>query len=338
MFSTVKRKIFLVLFLFVLGTVLTSVTAFNYFVRQRDSLSNINKKTEDMHTLLLQDMHLMHQFFESETINPDFFESGKSDIIIKHNQVCDQIIKVCGELNLAQQKNHFKIEDSIINLKHNILVYTGLVDNIIRQILRRGFKDYGVEGKMRNYAHQLEANSETIGLVNILQLRRHEKDFIIRQEESYVNKHAALVADIENTIEGDKKTDSAKKEKVLQLLVSYNVEFIKLVAIEKRLGLRSYGGQKKAIDRKCVTIEASLSVLQQIFSKKVEAAILDMEIIYLFIGVLFILISLMPAVFISKKVARAVSGAANNSEPRKNNSNAAEQTFFERSDLKTQDV
>jgi hypothetical protein len=134
MFSTVKRKIFLVLFLFVLGTVLTSVTAFNYFVRQRDSLSNINKKTEDMHTLLLQDMHLMHQFFESETINPDFFESGKSDIIIKHNQVCDQIIKVCGELNLAQQKNHFKIEDSIINLKHNILVYTGLVDNIIRQI------------------------------------------------------------------------------------------------------------------------------------------------------------------------------------------------------------
>jgi len=305
MFNTIKRKIFIVLLSFVFCTVIISAIAFNYFVRQRDSLSEINQKSENIQMLLLRDMHVMHQFFESETINPEFFETGKSGIITTHRGICENIIRSCEELNAAQKINALALGDSIVNLKLSFLVYTEMVDNMIRQILKRGFKDYGVEGNMRGYAHKLETNSETIGLINILQLRRHEKDFIIRQEENYVLKHAALVKKIKSELGANTQKNEQKKFEVLQTLTNYNVEFVKLVSFEKKLGLRNYGGLKKEMDTKCISIESSLSLLQEVSEKKVNSAIFKMELFYIFLGLVFILASLLPIVFISRKVSRS---------------------------------
>lgn len=53
-----------------------------------------------------------------------------------------------------------------------------------RVMVQKGFFDYGTEGTMRSFAHWIE-DSGLVAHVDILMLRRHEKDFIMRGQQKY---------------------------------------------------------------------------------------------------------------------------------------------------------
>ncbi|MES2678794.1 MAG: HAMP domain-containing sensor histidine kinase [Bacteroidota bacterium] len=311
MFKTIKGKVLSVLLAFIFITILTSLTAFNYFIKHKELITDIGQKTETIHSLLLQDMNTIHEFFENETINPDFFYTGKSDLIKSHESIRGEILKSLADLTLLQNQSGFSLDDSIINLEMSFSVYTEMVDNIIQQILKRGYKDYGTEGKMRRFAHLLEGHNKEVGMINILQLRRHEKDFIIRQEAQYVKKHELLVSEIKNAITANAGIGKETKKEILHLLSSYSNEFRTLVFYEKKLGLRSYGGLKKDIDEKSGRIEASLTLLVKTCKEKAGIAILRMEIIYLVTGLIFILVCIVAASAISKKISYSISDLKN---------------------------
>ena len=74
----------------------------------------------------------------------------------------------------------------------------------------RGFKDYGLEGRMRDLAHLLE-NSYQIKRANILQLRRHEKDFLLRGETVYQTKFNELVENLVTKTDDHEVQDLIRK-------------------------------------------------------------------------------------------------------------------------------
>ena len=82
----------------------------------KDSLSDITQRVENTHVLLLKDIKITHEFFENETINPEFFETGKSSLIIKHQLICEKIDRSLNELDVLQKKNNFELSDTIKNL------------------------------------------------------------------------------------------------------------------------------------------------------------------------------------------------------------------------------
>lgn len=100
---------------------------------------------------------------------------------------------------------------------------------------------------MRKHAHDLEAFNDEIGLVNILQLRRHEKDFIIRQEDPYIQKHDALIGKIKDQLSVNNAIDAGVKNKIIKTLNNYVYEFNMLVNYDKTLGLKSGQGLKKRL-------------------------------------------------------------------------------------------
>ncbi|MBA2611207.1 MAG: HAMP domain-containing histidine kinase [Bacteroidetes bacterium] len=307
MFITIRSKLLAILLLFVMVTVTTSVIIFDYFEKNKDALSNITQKAENTHVLLLKDIKVTHEFFENETINPDFFESGKSQLIAKHQTICKMVDISLNELDLAQKKNNFELSDSIRNLKKDFVEYKTLTSNVFKQILIRGFKDYGIEGKMRNYAHELENYKTEIGLVNILQLRRHEKDFIIRQEDPYVLKHNALVHTIKDNLSIDNSINSNTKSAIIKILNNYSKEFTNLIVYEKKLGLKSGKGFKKQIDDISTKIEASLATMVEFSAQKEQTALVNIKLVYLCIGLAFVLIGIFSALAISKRISRSIT-------------------------------
>jgi signal transduction histidine kinase len=311
MFKTIKGKVLSVLLAFIFITMLTSLFTFNYFIKHKELITDIGQQTENLHSLLLQDMNTIHEFFENETINPSFFYTGKSNLINSHENIRSKILKSLEDLTLLQDRSGFSLDDSIINLEMSFSVYTEMVDNILHQILKRGYKDYGTEGKMRQFAHLLEGHEKEVGMINILQLRRHEKDFIIRQEEQYVKKHEQLVNEIKNAVTANTRIGQETKNEILHLLSNYSTEFKTLVFYDKKLGLRSYGGLKKDIDEKSDKIEASLSFLVKTCKEKADVAIFRMEVIYLVTGLIFILVCIFAARAISKKISHSISDLKN---------------------------
>jgi signal transduction histidine kinase len=307
MFDTLRSRLLAILISFTCCIIAISVASFRYFEYNKDSLSEVTQKIEKTHLLLLKDINVMHNFFENETINPSFFKTAKSPLLEEHRELFENIKEALIELYDLQKKNDFELNQQISSFSAELSKYGQFTDTIISQILIRGFKDYGTEGKMRKYAHLLESYEKEIGLINILQLRRHEKDFIIRQETKYIAAHKQLTETLKSKLEGSLAVNNTKKEEIKTILNNYQREFGVLVKYEKKLGLKNGFGMKGRIDNLSLELESSLFSME-IISKQQEAIILEhVKLAYILAGILFIIVSVFFAVIISKRVFSSIT-------------------------------
>lgn len=307
MFITVRSKLLVILLLFVMVTIGMSAFVFNYFQKKKHSVSRITEKIEATHLLLLKDMNVLHNFFENETINPRFFETKKSSLIQRHVKLCADIDLALKEIDALQDANNFELGDSLRMIGDDFYKYKVSTFEIFGEILIRGFKDYGIEGKMRNYAHDLEKFHAELGLFNILQLRRHEKDFIIRQEERYIKEHLELITLVKDNLSSDNSIPSERKTLINKTLNNYSGTFHDLAFYDKRLGLKSGKGLKEKTDLISGKIESSLSGLIGLSAQKTEEALANIRWIYLSLGFVFVVIAIFSAVVISRRISRSIT-------------------------------
>ncbi|PBQ34494.1 hypothetical protein CNR22_22840 [Sphingobacteriaceae bacterium] len=307
MFISIRKQLISILLLFGFITIFVSVVIFSYYEKNKDSLYEITKQAEKTHFLLIKDLTIMHEFIENETINPAFFEYGKSRLVSMHDSICILLKANLKELYALQRKHEFRLDSRLNRLQYNVEKYTSLSSEIIRNVLIRGFKDYGIEGEMRSHAHKLELYKNEMGLNNILQLRRHEKDFIIRQELPYVSMHDSLVKFIKEEVSHNKKISSTKQNEILKILGDYQVKFQSLVFYDKKLGLKTSSGLKHDIDYISHAIESSLAQTVMFSEANEKEAIHIIRRIYLVISLLFALSAILSALFISKRVSRSIT-------------------------------
>lgn len=305
MFKKIRTQLLVVLIAFILVTLVASLTLFNYFEKSKDSLSGITLKAEKIHLLLQQDINISHAFIENETINPAFFSTGRSRLLLLHDSIWQLIDNELDQLYRLQYKYNFGLDDSLVKIKSEFMMYRFYTDEISKKLLVRGFKDYGVEGRMRVYAHQLENHQDDIGLIDILQLRRHEKDFIIRQEDAYIAKHQELIRQVKERMESDKKLSPERRQDIIKTIGNYATEFENLIMSEKMLGLKSNKGLKHQIDEASEQITSGLASIVDFSAKKEASAISNIRITYLVTGAFFILFAVAAALFISGYISRS---------------------------------
>ncbi len=307
MFRTIRAKLIVVLLIFVCITIITSLSVFKYIIKSKEDLSSITRSAESTYLLLLKDVTITRDFFENETINPDFFKTGKSKTLDKHNALCREISYSLDKLNMLQQKSGFALNEKIIKLKTEFNRYKDLTNNITRQILIRGFKDYGIEGEMRKHAHDLENFNKEIGLINILQLRRHEKDYIIRQEDQYVTKHKALIALIKNTTLANAGISSNKKVAIISALDGYSDKFTTLTGLEKKIGLRNSQGMKSQVDTTVDGMEEAFASLIIDVAIKEKEGLAFVKIIFFITFFVFLIGSVLGAMYISTRISSSIT-------------------------------
>jgi signal transduction histidine kinase len=306
MFKTIRAKLLSVFLLFALSSIISLIIAFNFFAKSKDSLSEIVDKAEKTYILLLRDIKVTHYFFENETINSDFFETQKSNLLEAHRKICIDIERSLAELNSLQKENDFGLNDIISRLQKNFEKYKTLTDKIVNQIFLRGFKNYGVEGKMRSYAHALEDCQKEIGIMNIFLLRRHEKDFIIRQEDEYVVKHKNVVEIIKNEIKADKIIPRDRKAYIINLLDSYSKEFKELIFYDKQIGIKTHQGTKREIDQTSDRVESLISTMIHSALQREKEGLSHINTVFIIICFIYIAISIITAIFISDKVSYSI--------------------------------
>ncbi|AHF02927.1 methyl-accepting chemotaxis protein [Marichromatium purpuratum 984] len=116
----------------------------------------------------------------------------------------------------------------------------------------------GLYGSLREAVHQAEAAVEALGrddlLVDILQLRRNEKDFMLRDARDYVvrfeDNHARLLADLGGT---ETMTRAA--------LERYRHDFLALVEGRERIGLAPDSGLRGTFETRLAESQAQLSMV-----------------------------------------------------------------------------
>lgn len=122
-------------------------------------------------------------------------------------------------------------------IKADLSEYQSIFETLVEKWQAKGLdKDSGHYGLLRAATHNMEEEIERLGdldaQVKLLTLRRHEKDFILRLDEKYVDRHQSMAQQLASQVSGQ----------AARYLQAYTKEFADFVAITKDIGLDSKSG------------------------------------------------------------------------------------------------
>lgn len=123
-------------------------------------------------------------------------------------------------------------------LNNDLREFENLKSRIINLYKERGFKDYGIEGKLRDAVHGVQDGVDPALLSQVLTLRKHEKDFFLRKEKKYLDRFNETITKLKL---------EAEDPVMLSSLDVYKRHFSDIVDLEESIGFNDQEGLKGRI-------------------------------------------------------------------------------------------
>ena len=229
------------------------------FLNRAEDVRSVKDQINDLNSRLFELRDIENQFYEYDNLSGQFFESGADLITDQYENEFDQLrsgLNVLIHSNEIDEVQQMQLE----RMDSMLLHYNVLFNRLKNQVQIRGFKNYGLEGKMRKYAHELEDENTAISSVDLLMLRRHEKDFFLRGEEEYLDKFNSLCSDIQEEL------TLLNKKQDLERLIAYREIFNQVVKAESTVGTDSKSGIRGDLKN----LSSRLSLAFENFNKQAQ--------------------------------------------------------------------
>ncbi len=302
MFQTFRQRL-LFWFLILISFNLVILAHTNRYLNERQKILETTELIESAYLLLLKNVTVKQDFFSYETTNPIFFKTGESNYLQQYKALEDSLNRTIDRLQHTRKAADFEVHTSLHTLSQRLQLSDSLFTRLIELIHKRGYKDYTLEGAMRVSAHRLESFTE-LNQTDVLSLRRHEKDYIIRNEQSYVDKLNLLGEDIKKRI---LKNNNRPADSIVYYLDTYLKYFNEIVTLDREIGIRDNKGLKYQLDQQLSSLE---SVLQQAVkqAKVTEQSLIEtLSFYYVGITVLLLLLSLGISYLIARKITKPLT-------------------------------
>ncbi|MCB1862588.1 MAG: HAMP domain-containing protein [Gammaproteobacteria bacterium] len=173
----------------------------------------------------------------------------------------------------------------------------------------------GGKGPFRQTAHRIEAllNNHRIPDManNILQLRRREKDYLLRGDKIYVDMALKELNLIHNLVE-PAAISSTQKSHLLSLLENYRRDFLALVD-QNNLIISMTGEMNRAVTEIADLVESNVKLANQVAQQmvtEIEASSAEKERLMLWLVALATLLGVLFAVSITLRIVRPLRSMA----------------------------
>jgi len=278
-------------FLFFIIILLVWIAVYLFISHQQKQLQHFsNNLSEVQHQFLESNQHLQ-SFILSGFHEPGFYTNHKQKDIDTFLSNQKENISTLSQIVKDAETNHLNLDKQ---LKTLIGLHHRLADSafMLKQLyLAKGFKDFGTEGQMRKYAHELEAG-KLVPIFNLLMLRRHEKDYLIRGEASYIAEYNLLA----NKLIARYRKGSASEI----TLNRYKTNFNRLVAYNSRSGVMNNQGVYKDVQKIINDLGNRYTLARSETATKTERLQTDFKVVLIIISLLLILVVIWLSLFLSK--------------------------------------
>ncbi len=299
----IKKKLVLIFIGFILITT-GYLLLDNHFQSKRKKLDLSLNKIYDLEVQINQMLYYQNEFLLEGLIDPLFFETGKCPPLIKSDSLKALIMSSIDKLNQSHFIHSYEhLKARLATLHKDIEKLSGTLDNITMVSLQRGFKAYGQEGQMRQYAHEIENRfNHLIELSDLLLLRRHEKDYFLRKDNAYVVKFDRQYDKIlKSLITG---ADSKEQQKIVELLLAYQNKFHQVVKSEETIGFKDKTGLRAELKHLTQKVNAGLKVIKRDTQDQSEMIFNDYNN-YLKIGLIgYFSILILLSLFLAEKLTQ----------------------------------
>ena len=273
------------------------------YFKNREKINALTLRMSILQNSLIKDFRNISDFLHHETSNPNYFETKRSTYLTQHNEIFSTLQANLIRFEDEDVIKRFEIKEALDSLFSLFLYHNTLFSEITELTYKKGFKDYGTIGIMRQNIHKLEGVKE-IDQTKMLSLRRHEKDFILRHDPAYITKHKNLSSRFRNEINATYFSDKNLKDSTLKYLDNYAYFFDVMTRLDKKIGLNNQKGLKKQLIDNEANIHHLLDeiLLQMDFIKK------NLLERYKFINRLFtlliVILILLTSIFISNHLTK----------------------------------
>lgn len=207
------------------------------------------------------------RFIQNNTINLYYYRTGQSQFLDKRDQDKRKLDASFSSVQTAASSVQIPVL-KLSMISEELNDYHRVFAELSRKQLARGFKDFGKEGQMRHYVHLLMENSKLLSQSDLLMLRRHEKDFFLRFDMSYVIAHNELSATMLAQL--DKSTASLARNDS-KLLHAYIEMFNEIVELDVAMGRDFSSGLSQSMYAKQSSVKQDLFISSNRIFKAIQA-------------------------------------------------------------------
>ncbi len=305
MFRTFRHRLLFWFLVFITFSLLIITLSFTY-INKRERILSRTKEIEHSYALLLKSVKAQQDFFSYETKSQRFFRTGDSEYLNYYLKLLDSTRYGLEQIDFS--KEH-ELNQVIGEIKSDITRIDSIFLDLIVQIQARGYKDHNLEGSMRRDAHWLERAPE-IPTKDVLYLRRHEKDYIIRNEKSYVSRFRRRIKDIRTRI-SQRPIARKRKEEILFYVDSYQRKFLQLVDLDERIGIRDNSGLKELLDNEINVAEINFNYIIDLTKQWEQNEFRRLTWYFIIITLVLVGGSVFISTYISKKITRPLTELTN---------------------------
>ena len=257
--------------------------------------SSLNQVHLAQHTL-----DSMIEFHADFLLSPDFGKVSEGAKVINNAKHNIEQLKALPDFNQTFEENY---KQALIDIDS----YADKFERLTLLIQVIGFdENQGLRGQFRNAAHRLQDHSALQNndklTIAILELRRREKDFLLRKTQKYLLLHKQELVNVASLITQPTDNPSVSGQ---AYLTEYKQAFSKLVAASKEIGLTPEQGLVAEIRDLDKTLFANVASISERLSSNILKTSSD-SLIY--VSIVMFLLLLISVGFIQWLLKRTYKG------------------------------
>lgn len=283
----------------------------NYYVRKAFSYYELTETVSRISQTELVLRKNEKNFIQYETSNSSYFASNRSEYLTEFDMYYQQMRQDIDALKKNKLIKQLGKDQTMLlaDIGSDLKSYYNYFQKIVTLSNQKGFKDYGLVGQMREAIHQVESTLPQINnkqfSVNMLMLRRHEKDYLLRKDLKYKEKFNDRLIDFVKQIE-QSNLNNIQKQRLIELLINYKQNFFKVIELDIQIGLNEQLGLFQALNTETQKIEKNIEIIkteiEEASSYKIDEAITIMLIVSIVFTFSIILLLLRQANHIVKSI------------------------------------
>ena len=269
------------------------ITRFNlYETFQNFSLVD---RVKDLEKHMLKMRKIEKDFLIHETANLEFYESGRSELVEQFRNEYEQTLELLNNLRSEELVEILDLKDDLMQVKDDMKNYNKSFLSLVHHVRVKGFKDYGIIGKMREQIHavenQVKINNDLLATKYMLTLRRHEKDYLLRHDVKYKTKFETTIGEFYTHIDNSSKYNRYNADLLATELKEYKNLFNQVIDEDKKIGLLGESGVIAELSEYTVQIENEITDLHERVYKQSEHRVkASVATLFIIIGILSTLI------------------------------------------------
>jgi len=183
------------------------------------------------------------KFVQNDLNNTAFYDTGTSKYLEENKiHISNAQVEILSLIKLWSGKKERQAKE-LLGLSDK---YRFLFSEMVKTYLKIGFKDWGLFGEWRQAIHNVEIavsqKNQTELHEEILQLRRLEKDYLLRGDVNYLDKIKTQLIFLRHQIAGISDTETSE---ILTEINRYEKAFRQYLILQKKIGRTDEEGLQK---------------------------------------------------------------------------------------------